>query len=101
MTSPARCPAMQSPPFRAWAGRVPPTAILKRAGEMCDAFVSMDGNIEYQQDLGSLSFGVIVIAARSNRMGDLLPVIPEVLKALVAVRPGEIRRVGKATKRRS
>jgi hypothetical protein len=83
-----------------WAG-TRNGALLKRAGTVCDVFISMDGNIEHQQNLASLPFGLVVIEASSNRMADLLPVVPELLHAVDAVRPGELRRVGKLRKRRS
>ena len=82
-----------------WAG-TRNGALLKRAGAVCDVFISMDGNIEHQQNLAGLSFGVVVIEAPSNRMADLLPVFPDLLHAIDAVRPGEVRRVGKSRKRR-
>ncbi len=47
-----------------------------------------------------LSFGVVVIDAPSNRMADLLPIIPELLQAIDAVRTGEVRHVGKCPKGR-
>ena len=83
-----------------WAG-TRNGALLKRAGTVCDVFISMDGNIEHQQNLAGLSVGVVVIEAPSNRMADSLPVVPELLHAIDAVRPGEVRRVGKSRKRRS
>ena len=82
-----------------WAG-TRNGGLLKRAGAVCDVFTSMDGNIEHQQNLAGLSFGVVVIEAPSNRMADLLPVIPDLLHAIDAVRPGEVRRVGTARRRR-
>ena len=56
--------------------------------------------VQGQQNLTSLSFGVVVIDAPSNRMADLLPVVPELLHALEAVRPGDIRHVGTSPTRR-
>jgi hypothetical protein len=82
-----------------WAG-TRNGALLKRAGSVCDVFISMDGNIEHQQNLAGLSFGVVVIEAPSNRMADLLPVVRELLHAIAAVRSGEVRRVGKSRKGR-
>ena len=38
-----------------WAG-TRNCALLKRAGTVCDVFISMDGNIEHQQNLAGLSF---------------------------------------------
>jgi hypothetical protein len=82
-----------------WAG-TKNGALLRRASDVCDVFISMDGNVEHQQNLASLSFGVIVIDAPSSRMADLLPVVPELLQAIDAVRPGEVRHVGMPPKRR-
>ena len=82
-----------------WAG-TKNGALLKHSCDVCDVFISMDGNVEHQQNLASFSFGVIVIDAPSNRMADLLPVVPELLQAIDAVRPGEIRHVGTSPKRR-
>jgi hypothetical protein len=82
-----------------WAG-TKNGALLKRAGDACEVFVSMDGNIEHQQNLTSLSVGVVVIDAPSNRMADLLPVVPELLRAILTVRPGEVRHVGTSGERR-
>jgi len=76
-----------------WAG-TKNGALLQRASGECDVFVTLDGNIEHQQNLANLSFGVVVIGAVSNRMADLLPVIPDLLQAIEDVRPGEVRRAG-------
>jgi predicted nuclease of predicted toxin-antitoxin system len=82
-----------------WAG-TKNGALLKRASGECDVFVTMDGNIEHQQSVSALSFGIVAIGAPSNRMADLLPVVPELLEAIDAVRPGEVRRVGTSPKGR-
>jgi hypothetical protein len=46
--------------------------LLERARGTVDVFVTMDRKLEKQHDLSVLSFGVVVIQARSNRMSDLL-----------------------------
>jgi hypothetical protein len=83
-----------------WAG-TQNGALLKRASDVCDVFISMDGNIELQQNLGSLPFSVVLLYAPSNRMADLRPLIPELREAIQTARPGEVRHVGKSSKRRS
>ena len=40
------------------------------------------------------SIAVLVLIAPSNRVLDLLPLVPEILKALVTIKPGEVREVG-------
>ena len=82
-----------------WAG-TKNGVLLRRAGDLCDVFVSMDRNIEHQQNLSRLSFGVVVVDAPSHRMEDLVAVVPELLRAVAASRPGEVRHVGTSSKRR-
>lgn len=76
-----------------WAG-TKNGALLNRASGECDVFVTMDRNLQRQQTLATLPFGVVVIGAASNRMADLLPVVPDLLRAIDAVRPGEVQHVG-------
>jgi len=68
--------------------------LLRRAAGQMDAFITMDSNLQFQQRLEGSPFGVIVIHARSNRMADLLPVIPLMLAALAELVPGTVRHVG-------
>lgn len=81
-----------------WAG-TKNGALLKRAGDVCDVLITMDANIERQQNLASLRFGVVVIRARSNRMKDLLPILPELLQVVDTVRPGEATHIGRSPER--
>jgi hypothetical protein len=54
----------------------------------------MDRKLERQQNLSVLPFGVVLVVARSNRVQDLLPLIPEILAALVRIQAGRLERVG-------
>lgn len=69
-------------------------ALLQRAAGNCDAFLTMDSNLEYQQQLSGLPFGVVIVRARSTRMVHLRPLIPAIRETLAGVKPGEVRRVG-------
>jgi hypothetical protein len=59
-----------------------------------DVRVTMDKSLPFQQRLGSRPFAVIVLGAPSNRIGDLLPLVPEVLVVLESASPGELHVVG-------
>jgi hypothetical protein len=76
-----------------WAG-VENGELLSRASGHTEAFITMDRKLERQQDLAVVPFGVVLIVARSNRVQDLLPLIPEVLAALDRIRPGRLEQVG-------
>lgn len=76
-----------------WAGTLN-GELLKCAAGVADAFMTMDRKLERQHDLTKLTFGVVVIAARSNKMQDLLPLVDALQGVLATLRPGTVVRVG-------
>jgi hypothetical protein len=54
----------------------------------------MDRRLEFEHDLSILSFGVIVMRARSNRVHDLLPLLAQLRVAIDQSQPGKVQRVG-------
>jgi hypothetical protein len=54
----------------------------------------MDRNLKDQQPLAAQSFGVVLVRAASNRIAELIPLVPEILNAIDGIKPGELRRVG-------
>jgi hypothetical protein len=56
-------------------------------------FLTADQNLEHQQNLAKHDIGIVVLVARSNRIGDLLPLVPKVLDTILAIRPGTVVRV--------
>ena len=67
------------------------------AGEF-DALLTTDKGIPFQQQLTQRPFGVLVLRARSNRVPDLLPLIPDVRTTLAALRPGDVRILGASSR---
>jgi hypothetical protein len=59
-----------------------------------DALVTMDRSIEFQKLIATLRFGIVLVRARSNRMQDLMPLVPSIRSALDTLKPGRIYRVG-------
>ena len=76
-----------------WAG-IKNGELLRRASGRYDAFITMDRNIEYQQNVPAFSFEVLVLHAPSNRLIHLQPLVRAILDALTALMPGELRHVG-------
>jgi hypothetical protein len=68
--------------------------LLARAQQEFDAFVTVDRNLPFQQDLARFSIAVIVLRARSARVRDLHSLIPLLLAALPAAKRGEVTWVG-------
>lgn len=48
------------------------------------------GNLTAQQNMKGLSFAVIVLRARSNKIEDIRPLIPQILEALSVAEPGHV-----------
>jgi len=76
-----------------WAGNKN-GELLRRASGNVEVFVTVDKNLVHQQNVKGLSFGVVVLIARTNRLGDLLPIVPEILNAIENAKPGQTLRVG-------
>jgi predicted nuclease of predicted toxin-antitoxin system len=77
---------------RNWSG-LKNGELLRAAEAEYDVFVTADQNLEYQQNLKGFSIGVVVIAARTNRIQDLLPLVPNLQSARSSVVHREVVRV--------
>ncbi len=58
-----------------------------------DALITVDRNLRYQQNLRDRPFDVVVLRAKSNRITDLLALMPRLRDVLGELRPGEVREV--------
>ncbi len=68
--------------------------LLGLAASEFDVFLTMDGNLEFQQNLAALPIAVLVVEAVSNRMEHLAPLVPGILKELGNIPPKSLRKVG-------
>lgn len=62
--------------------------LLALASQAFDVFVTVDRNLSFQQNLGGTPIAVIVLAARTNRLADLIPRVPDLLAAIASAKPG-------------
>lgn len=76
-------------PMAGWAG-IQNGKLLKRISGNFDAFVTVDANLAFQQNLKYLLFGIIVLRAPSNKIEDLRPLVPRLLVSLENLTPGQI-----------
>jgi hypothetical protein len=68
---------------------------LEFAAEFQGHVVStMDKNLPHQQNIPALSFSVVLVRARTNRLSDLRTLVAEILVAIEEAQPGVLRRVG-------
>jgi hypothetical protein len=64
--------------------------LFSAASGQIDVLLTCDRNIKYQQNVVSLSFGIVVFIARSNRIGDLLPLVAQARQAIAQVQAAEV-----------
>lgn len=67
--------------------------LLQLAAGKFDALITVDRSFAVQQNRSSDPVAIVLLAARSNRLVDLLPLVPQVEQALSEVKPGEVRRI--------
>jgi hypothetical protein len=55
-----------------------------------DVFLTVDQGIEYQQNLTGRKIAIIIFRAKSNRLRDLLQLVPTCLAHIESIHPGQI-----------
>ena len=83
---------IETVPEAGWAGKSN-GELLDLASGRFDVFITIDRNLPAQQTLGS-ELAVVVLAARSNRLQDLEPLVPELLDILKSVTKGQLVKLG-------
>ena len=68
--------------------------LLALASQHFDVFVTVDRNLFFQQNFDGLSLAVLVLHARTNRLADLRPLVPDLLTAIDAAAPGVAKLIG-------
>ena len=70
-----------------WAG-IKNGQLLRRAEAGFDVFITVDRNLSFQQHVAEFDVAVIVMHATSNRLQDMVPLAPKLLKAIAIAAPG-------------
>jgi hypothetical protein len=77
-----------------WSGVRNGELLARAATAGIDAMLTMDTGIAFEQNLGSLPCSVVILKAKSNKLSDLEPLVPEILRTLPSLRPGTLVHVG-------
>jgi hypothetical protein len=80
-------------PEMGWAGKKNGELIRLAIGQF-EAFVMVDLNLTFQQNLSTTELAIVLLAASDNRLETLSPLIPKVEAVLRTIRPGDVVRVG-------
>jgi hypothetical protein len=76
-----------------WAGITNGKLLALAQGEF-DVFVTVDCNLSFQQHLPKFDIAVILLEAKSNRVSDLISLMPELLQAIPGAPKGTVTTVG-------
>lgn len=65
-------------------------ALLRAATGTYDGLITVDRNLQHQQNVRTLAIAVVILSARGTTYEDLRPLMPRILEALSEMKPGEI-----------
>jgi hypothetical protein len=68
--------------------------LLQAVSGRFDVLVTVDQNLQYQQNLSAYALAIVVLKARRSTYPVLKPLMPELLQRLETVKPGEVVVVG-------
>lgn len=77
-----------------WSGKKNGELLQLMSREGFTTLLTTDQNLRYQQNLQQTGVAVVVLVARSNRLPDLLPLVPEVRNILNTLAPGDVIEIG-------
>jgi len=77
-----------------WSGKKNGELLALMAGNGFEVLLTVDQSVPHQQNLAAIGVAVVVMVAPTNRVGDLVPLIPAVEAALIRIQPGDAVEVG-------
>ena len=81
--------AVQTVAEMGWSG-IKNGILLRRAEAQFDCFLTVDRNLQFQENLGKLKIAVVVLHAERNDFPNLRPLMAQVRTALERVTPGAL-----------
>ena len=64
--------------------------LIRSASGTFEVLITVDKNIQHQQNKEKLSIAILILSAKSNRYESLSPLIPKALEILEIIKIGEI-----------
>jgi len=68
--------------------------LLRLAASDFDVFITVDKNLQYQQNLSTLPIAVVVLHAQSNELHVLIQLVPDLEATLASLQPRRLVQVG-------
>ena len=73
-----------------WSGKRNGELLRLMVAENFPVILTTDQNIRYQQNLRAMRVAVVVLVAPTNRLRDLVPLMPAVRTVLETIQPGAL-----------
>jgi hypothetical protein len=73
-----------------WAGKKNGELLRLMSQDGFTILLTTDQNLRYQQNLRQAGVAVVVLVAPSNKLSDLLPLIPDTRDVLNTITPGKV-----------
>ncbi|SRR5258708_3675984 len=83
----------QTVPEAGFAGKKNGELLLLAESNEFEIFLTIDQGIEYQQNLTGRSLAILILSAKSNRLGDLLPLVDACTQRILTCKPGQVLRI--------
>jgi predicted Fe-Mo cluster-binding NifX family protein len=77
-------------PEMGWSGRKNGELLQLMRAQGLEVLLTVDQGIRHQQNLQAAGVGVLVLVAPSNRLADLVPLMPSAQAALISIKPGDV-----------
>jgi hypothetical protein len=77
-------------PEMGWSGKKNGELLQLMTGQGFEVLLTVDQSIRHQQNLQTAGVAVLVLVAPSNRLADLVPLVPSAQSALGSIKPGDV-----------
>ncbi|MGK7887960.1 MAG: DUF5615 family PIN-like protein [Leptolyngbyaceae cyanobacterium] len=77
-----------------WAGTKNGDLLKLMSQQGFTILLTTDQNLRYQQNLQQAGVAVVVLVALTNKLSDLLPLMPDACSVLDTITPGQVIEVG-------
>src|ERR1700687_5050778 len=81
-------------PEMGWSGKKNGELLQLMVQQGFEVFLTVDQNLRFQQNLKGAAVAIIVLVAPSNRLADLIPLVPKVQGELGSIQPGRFIEIG-------
>jgi hypothetical protein len=61
--------------------------LLALADAQFDIFITVDRNLSFQQNIKGVRIAVVVLRGKTNRLADLIPLVPKLLTSIQIANP--------------